>query len=500
MAWVAVASAAITVGGKLIAGNQQKNAIDKATDTYKQGAQQGAQILDKGYDDARDAKLDALHEIGAISDKQFIDAKKAIADGHDAYVNEIVAAGEGYTAKVQGASDAYKNALYAAAPAYRDALNEYAGTYGDEITALASQLGVDINTAAGIFKQQLEQSAGKYAGELNQGAATEQTGLTQGAEEYAGTKKQGLAAITSALQPYQEGQGTPALDLLNKQVQQDPTQLDPNQKLVREKYLRDSSARLAASGLRGAGRAGVAAVNSGDAELAAGFYGQNRDRATSAAGTLANYGYGASGQIGQAGQQTYSDIAGNTQTAKASGLDIVRSAGATGSTYGANARAAGISAVSSAADRAATARATAAQAAADAKKAAADKAADTGLGLWKEGASNDQANALKIAGVNLDIGTKKADNAVKTADDTRTEINADATRRAGIADKTGQANSDAITGKASADAGAVADPAYIAAQAALAKGNINADTTGSITSSVSDIIKNYTSGGLKDKP
>ncbi len=99
---------------------------------------------------------------------------------------------------------------------------------------------------------------------------------------------------------------------LNYQAQamgQDPSQLNPSQLRAQEKYRRDAIARLASSGLRGAGRAGVAAVNEGDAALTAQFFDQNQQRADRAASELGGRGYNATGQVATNRYNTGADVA-----------------------------------------------------------------------------------------------------------------------------------------------------------------------------------------------
>lgn len=489
MSWALVGAAAVTVGGKIIGGAIQNKGINKAVDKYSAGATEAGAILDKGYQDARTAKLDALTKIGALTPEQLQQTMMLLQQGQTDYVDTLIASAESYAQQMGDGGAAYRVALTGAGAQYGADINQVVEQYGNEITQLATQLGVDFNTAAQVFKQGLDESAGQFGTELTGAATDEAAGLEGAAGQYGDTRMKGLNAITSAMTPYVEGRGTVALDTLTGQAAQDPSAMDPAQTRMRESFLRDSAARLAASGLRGAGRAGVAAVNEGDAELRARLYTENRDRATAAAGTLANYGYGASGQVGRAGEAAYTDAGNVMLDARGRGVSAISSAKQRSAQYGADTRATGLQSIYSAADRGAAAREAAGRDAASKRVAAGEDVAKTQLNLGATAALNDQDTARKIAGVDLDIGGKIAtqgvanNSAVIAANDRAYDQSRD------VAGKEGDANADAILGSAGANAGAVADPAWIAAQAELAKSGIKAETLGSVASSVADLLK-----------
>ena len=102
------------------------------------------------------------------------------------------------------------------------------------------------------------------------------------------------AGVAGMYQPYAQG-GMSALNNLQGVVSADPNQLTPSQQLAMKDYREGAASRLAASGLRGAGRAGVAAVNEGDAKLRAQMYDTNQRRGDAATTELARYGYNAAG-------------------------------------------------------------------------------------------------------------------------------------------------------------------------------------------------------------
>lgn len=140
------------------------------------------------------------------------------------------------------------------------------------------------------------------------GAADEYGGALEGAAEgYGGymipqVDQYGNVVMAAAddfaedYSPYLES-GQNAQDYQASVMGTDPSQWTPSQQRLIDEYKRDSLARLAASGLRGAGRAGVAAVNEGDAALRARLYDQNIARADAAANTLGARGYSATGTV-----------------------------------------------------------------------------------------------------------------------------------------------------------------------------------------------------------
>lgn len=484
-----IADGLISGGSAVAGGAAQEGAIDSAVSQYGDAAKTGAARLDTGYEDSRKAKLAALAKVGALTDEQVQTAIRLIDQGQGDYVDTTIATAENYANAMTDGGASYRDALSGAGAGYAISMNDLVTQYGGEIQALADQLGVDFNTAAGLYKSGLETSAEKYSGDLVSAAENEASGLKSGAQDYAATRKEGLTGVKSALKPYAEGSGTPALDYLNKLMSADPTQLDPQQKLMREKYLRDSSARLAASSLRGSGRAGVAAVNTGDANLEANMYAQNRDRSVAAAGQLAGYGYGVAPILARAEDSTASEIASNTQSANTMGLQAVTSARNTGATYGANSRATGLQAVSSAADRAALARQVAGNDAATHTADAAKTVADQELNISKDTATNDLNISGKVAEAGKTAGTAIANQGLVSSAGKLTAVNSGYDKAAHNATKEGDINADAALGTAAADAGAIIDPAYLKAQGTIAKGAITANTIGHVGSSIGEIVK-----------
>jgi len=485
---IAGAKAGSSIGSSIDGKNATNKATDKAAAIYKEGAEKASGILTTGYNDARDAKLAALAKVGALTPEQYQQTVQLLNQGNTDYVDTLIASAEGYAGEMQGGGAAYRTALTGAGAQYEISINEAVDQYGTQIEALAQEMGVDFDTAAQMFADGLNQSSDRYTGELVGAAEEEAAGLDKAAGEYSTTRMKGLNAVTSAMTPYVEGRGTDALDSMSRLMNADPTTLDPAQARMRESYLRDSAARLSASGLRGAGRAGVAAVNEGDAALRAQLYSDNRDRAVTAGNQIAQLGYGASGQVGAAGERAYSDVGNVTLDARGRGISAISSAKATGANYGATSRATGLQAINSAADRGAVARQTAGTEAARAKAAAGDDIAKTQLGLGKDAAINDQSVAQKIAGVNLDIGGKAATQVLETNKGVIGASDRAYTQAREVAGKEGDVNAEAITGRSAAQAGAVADPAYINAQAEIAKGAVKAETIGNIASSAGDLI------------
>lgn len=134
---------------------------------------------------------------------------------------------------------------------------------------------------------------------------------------------EGYQGMEERLQPY-IGAGDQALNYLTQQMGIDPSQLTPSQKRLMEKYHRDVAASTAASGLRGSGRAGVAAVNEGLADLYANFHDQNLARSGAAATALNTQGYGATGAAATGARDLGQQM---TQLTYGTGQDIAKKAG-----------------------------------------------------------------------------------------------------------------------------------------------------------------------------
>lgn len=140
----------------------------------------------------------------------------------------------------------------------------------------------------------------------------------------------------SLYRPYVQA-GNTGLAGIQAVASQDPNQLTPEQQRSIDAYRRSAGQRLAAGGLRGAGRAGVAAVNEGDAALRAKTFTENQRRSDAANTDLARYGYQGTGQTASALNNLYSNnatlsatnaqLTGNTAMNKASADASAQSVG-----------------------------------------------------------------------------------------------------------------------------------------------------------------------------
>ena len=175
-------------------------------------------------------------------------------------------------------------------------LDQAIGVYGtDRTTGVANYS--DANTGMGNqYSTSLDTARDSAVDSYTTGGTAYNTGVGGGLNTSADTIKAGYAGLEESLNPYIDG-GEAGLNYLNQQMGIDPSSLTPSQQRAMDKYIRDANARLSSSGLRGAGRAGVAAVNEGVADLGATFYDQNLARQGAAASALNSMGYGASGAV-----------------------------------------------------------------------------------------------------------------------------------------------------------------------------------------------------------
>jgi hypothetical protein len=142
----------------------------------------------------------------------------------------------------------------------------------------------------------------------------------------------------SLYRPYVEG-GMQGLAGIQAVASADPNQLTMEQGRAVEDYRRGAASRLAASGLRGAGRAGVAAVNEGDAKLRGSMFTENQRRGDAAKSDLMRYGYQGTGQTASALNSLYANnatlSATNAQLQGNTAMDKSRADAAAQSTGGA---------------------------------------------------------------------------------------------------------------------------------------------------------------------
>lgn len=432
-------------GEGIIGGNKQKKSIDRATEIYRQGAQQGAAELNKGYREGAGYELGALEQIGDINLDQLATNTQLIQDSTGQYATDT-----------GGVRDAYGRDLRTLSADYMRA-NEGIGTdYGASLTGSANTAAGEWGAAAVDYNTALGDVADRFGTDLSGAAGDFDTNL-QASTAYAEGK----------LDPYMKGSGTAALNNLSSLLTTDPSKLSPSQLRLREQYIRSATARQASSGLRGAGRAGVAATNEGLAELESQFYDSNQARSTDAANRLAEIGYGATQMmtgIGTGNIEKGATAKYNAGTAAAEGRRSAGNAGA-GAIYDQ-----GI-------------------AGATARKNASDAGAATMLNLRSDSAKYARDADKTVADTNMSLDRDVIARGQTGDQQTRDAYNAYYTGQRGVAAGQGQVLSGAAQGQAQANAGAVTDPAYMSAMGEISKGKITADVWGNIIGGGADILK-----------
>jgi hypothetical protein len=213
---------------------------------------------------------------------------------------------------------------------------------------VASALPALIQAGGSLYGQKqaadANKSAARTTGEVSQGSAdTLKGGYDQQLSSLLSVTPE-LRANYAARYQGQEGLYRPYVDAgmqglagIQTVASADPNQLTMEQGRAVDDYRRGAASRLAASGLRGAGRAGVAAVNEGDAKLRGSMFTENQRRRDAANTDLARYGYQGTGQTASALNSLYSNnatlsatnaqLTGNTQMDKAKADAAAQSTG-----------------------------------------------------------------------------------------------------------------------------------------------------------------------------
>lgn len=250
----AVAPAVIDAGVKFATSEFSNSQRDDAAQQYAQGTQQSADRLNQGYDQQLGYLEQGADELERIYRQQL---------GETGYA--LDQAGTGFTDTTRGAYTDYASFMYPQQEMYAEGIYGAANRYGDDMA-----------------------SAEQTAGDL----------YMQGADTY-----------YDFMDPYMQS-GADADAYMRSLLVADPNTLTASQTRALDEYRNDAGARLAASGLRGAGRAGVAAVNEGEAAMKAAFADQNQNRADSAAAALSSRGYDASGRTGSQYVNTLNTLGG----------------------------------------------------------------------------------------------------------------------------------------------------------------------------------------------
>lgn len=212
--------------------------------------------------------------------------------GADSAKDSVNAANEEYSESVQQSADrllgGYDEQQFNLEQGF-EALQRLQDAGLTDVTSLlnygADKYAGDVQTAPVNYANYMFPQVAEYGNELN---AT--------ADQAINTLQDGSEAFIGEYQPYQMS-GEQALQYMQQIMGQDPSQMDAAQRRVYDDAKRNMLATLASSQLRGAGRAGIAAVNEGEAALQAQFLSENRDRQDAAAAALMDKGWGATGQI-----------------------------------------------------------------------------------------------------------------------------------------------------------------------------------------------------------
>lgn len=182
------------------------------------------------------------------------------------------------------------------------------------LTAGLGDVSTKYRNASNVYADDVRNTVTRYDKVMRPELNNLIQGISTGNDIYGLNLDQANADANAELQPYADN-GLEATDYLMRVMGLDPSQLTPDQARVMQDYSRDLMAGLAASGLRGAGRAGVAAMNEGRADLGAKLYAINQERADSAAKALSGQGFQASNTISGNDYRTGTSKATNTYNA-----------------------------------------------------------------------------------------------------------------------------------------------------------------------------------------
>lgn len=223
-------------------------------------------------------------------------------------------------------------------PSIAEGIGTYAGymEQSDDVSDAAGQYAADQQRAANILKAGYDQQLSEYESGLGgmedlyrQSYADTSKILGGGADTYTGDLRRATSTYSDMIypeydvygdtmygvedetgqlidetgqqfedtyRPYTEA-GNEALYQMKGIAAADPTKMTAEQEIALKDYDKNAAAALASSGLRGAGKAGVAAILDGRQRLMANFISQNQGRGDTARSTIAQQGYGATGQV-----------------------------------------------------------------------------------------------------------------------------------------------------------------------------------------------------------
>lgn len=415
----------ISTVGDVVGNNQITNGNNAAAEAVGQGYAEADDIYRGAYDESLGYQLDALGLDAETEAERLQQILPFIASLRDDYATGARASGLNYGDMLRGS-----------ATRYADEMMTGGRMFADMMGGAADEFDSRLSGAAGDFRTQIGEGAGQYDSAI----------------------KAGFGRADEMFSPYSE-EGLHALDLLRTVTARGADEMDTSQRRMRDRSIEDMRAGLASSGLRGAGRAGVAVMNEGIADLDANIYDSNQARIDRAMETLSSLGYNATGQ---------------------------RSALATGAAdrVGENQR--------RASDAIAGNDMSAAELAARTRMATDDLTARTNLDTWERG-SGQILNASRDAATgefNIEDAILRNDSA--RGDQALDLLNNFYTGRTNRGMSEADARTWSTMGKADSGATAAAGTGFATGQATAANARSNANTTGSIASSLGNLFRTNT--------
>ena len=307
--WLPDGSDVLSSAVRLYGDSEARDANSDAAEKNAAMAEEAARLISMGYDQQTAFLLAGLADVG-----QWTDA------GYTAYTNGLTGLAKNYAGDMTAGGDAYADTVNAGFGNFRDAIGSAVGDYAGGMGEAYAGYGYGMGGASDEFGNAVTANAEDYAGEI-----------MPSAWQYGDDLFAGQDAAMGYFDPYLET-GDAALARLAETMAVDPNELTPEQQILLRDFRGDQAAKLAASGLRGAGAAGVGAQMRSEADLRAKLYSDNRDRADRATASLAQMGYGASGQGANMTMNNATRAAGTMFDTTQKGLAAVKAAGDTAAT------------------------------------------------------------------------------------------------------------------------------------------------------------------------
>jgi hypothetical protein len=236
-----VAKGVVNSGGQLFTNSLKSDANDEAALAYAKSTAKGVDTLNRGYDEQLSAIEQGTDTLQGINQESYNQANAVLDKGNQGYEELMLSLPQEYSQSVLPRYAQNANETL-------DAVDAYSG----------DMLGVEDDLTSLI-----QQSKGEFSDQYD---------------------------------PYIQS-GARASQYLDSILGMDPSQKTLSQQRSYDQALADMKANLAASNLRGAGRAGVASINEGVAEMNARTEDENRRRMDAVASNLAQTGYNATGSV-----------------------------------------------------------------------------------------------------------------------------------------------------------------------------------------------------------